>query len=157
MNSIKRIVNVLDNNIFSEDVIQNNLISAMLLNYANPVVACLYIVGNKTANDEKIKALASKVNLEYRDGKLYIKGKEEVIDKNYVISSISNNVGDAITACENNSDYDYDLMRLEVGKDVLNDAMSKVDKKEVHVETIIAIDDLRARLFADTTKGAMKR
>lgn len=155
MNSIKKIISVDDNKSFSESVIENELIPAMILNYSDVRVAFLYIMGRDFTSQDKVQGLAKRANLDYRNGKLYDNDKE--LGRNFVLSIISKDLGDVVKKCEENNDPDYDYMCLELVKDVfLNEMLPRVEKEEVK-EEIMGVEDLMAKLYGDKERGAMHR
>ena len=116
--SIKKIEKVESNNVFSASIVRNDLIPAMIINYVDPLLAIAYIKHLTINNEDRIKAIAEREDLLYKDGILYDELGQEM-NREYINILVSNDITRAIKDVETSSDVDYDLYKLNIIKDLL--------------------------------------
>lgn len=158
MNTIKKVTNIEEDVKITNNYILKDLMPAMVLNYINPKVAVSYLY-RISKSDKKIEDLADKMGLIRKDGNLY-DANGKLLDKNFVLYAIAEDLNNMIQKCKDSKEVDYDLSRLEMVRELLvTSLLPKVSEKKEEIKTSeedMNVNSLFEKLYGEE-KGVKTR
>ena len=158
MNTIKKVTNIEEDVKITNNYILKDLMPAMVLNYINPRVAVSYLY-RISKSDKKIEDLADKMGLIRKDGNLYDENGK-LLDENFVLYAIAEDLNNMIQKCKDSKEVDYDLSRLEMVRELLvTSLLPKVSEKKEEIkptEEDMNVNSLFEKLYGEE-KGVKTR
>lgn len=158
MNTIKKVTNIEEDVKITNNYILKDLMPAMVLNYINPKVAVSYLY-RISKSDKKIEDLADKMGLIRKDGNLY-DANGKLLDENFVLYAIAEDLNNMIQKCKDSKEVDYDLSRLEMVRELLvTSLLPKVSEKKEEIKTSeedMNVNSLFEKLYGEE-KGVKTR
>lgn len=158
MNTIKKVTNIEEDVKITNNYILKDLMPAMVLNYINPRVAVSYLY-RISKSDKKIEDLADKMGLIRKDGNLY-DANGKLLDENFVLYAIAEDLNNMIQKCKDSKEVDYDLSRLEMVRELLvTSLLPKVSEKKEEIkpsEEDMNVNSLFEKLYGEE-KGVKTR